>query len=306
MTTPKTNSLGTLEETRTNGLIMALGAYGIWGLLPVYLQLLKQVPPIELLGWRIIFTLPFCLAVIALRRQAGELLQALTNPKVIVALLASALLIGTNWTIFLIAVAENHVLASSLGYYINPLVSVLFGTVFLGERLSRLQWAAVGIAGAGIAVLLAGALDTLAISLSLALSFALYGLVRKKTLVGAVPGLTVETLVLFPFAAALVTWYALQPAGPAFGAQWGTSFALIGSGVITALPLMMFAVAARRLELSTLGFAQFLAPTLSFIVSVTLLGEELDRLKLICFVLIWVAIGLFSYDMFRKRQIRRG
>ena len=213
----------------------------------------------------------------------------------------SAAFIGANWLIFLIAVAEKHVLATSLGYYINPLVSVLFGTALLGERLSRLQWTAVGVAGVGIALLLAGALDTLAISLSLAFSFALYGLVRKKTAVSAICGLTVETLVLFPFASGLVVWYALQPAGPTFGQEWDISLYLIGSGIITGLPLMMFAAAAQRLTLSALGFAQYLAPTLSFLASITVLGEELDSQRLVCFALIWVAVGLFSYDMVRKR-----
>lgn len=296
----------TTSETRPSGLPMALAAYGVWGVLPLYLQLLKHVPPSELLGWRIVFTLPFCLLIIALRKQTAELLRALTDRKVVGLLLLSALLIGGNWLIFLTAVAERHVLATSLGYYINPLVSVLIGTLLLGERLSKLQWTAVGIAGAGIALLVTGALDTLAISLSLAITFALYGLVRKKTPVGSVPGLTIETIVLVPFAVALIGWHAIQPPGTSFGAAWDTSVYLIGSGVVTAVPLMLFAVAARRLSLSTLGFAQFITPTMSFIVSVTVLGEKLDPLRLTCFVLIWLAIGLFSYDMVRRhRQDRR-
>ena len=295
----------TSPGTRSNGLPLALAAYGIWGLLPIYLQLLKQVPPVELLGWRIIFTLPFCLLLISTRKQTGELLQVLKNRKALLSLFLSAALIGANWLIFLIAVSEKHVLATSLGYYMNPLVSVLFGTALLGERLSRLQWTAVGVAGVGIALLMVGALDTLAISLSLALSFALYGLVRKKTAVSAISGLTVEALVLYPFAIALVGWYALQPAGPGFGQEWDISLYLIGSGIITGLPLMMFAAAARRLPLSALGFAQYLAPTLSFIASITVLGEQLDSQRLICFALIWVAVGLFSYDMVRKRSTAR-
>lgn len=281
---------------------MALAAHGIWGLLPLYLQLLKHVPPLELLGWRIIFTLPFCLLLITVRKQTGELLQVLKNRRTLLALFLSSAFIGANWLIFLIAVAEKHVLATSLGYYINPLVSVLFGTALLGERLSRLQWSAVAVAGAGIALLTAGALDTLAISLSLALSFALYGLVRKKTAVTAICGLTVEALVLYPFALALVVWYALQPAGPSFGQEWDISLYLIGSGIITGAALMLFAAAARRLTLSTLGFVQYVTPTLSFLTSITLLDEQLDSRRLICFALIWAAVGLFSYDMVRQRR----
>lgn len=283
------------------GLISALAAYVIWGLLPLYIQLIKQVPPVELLGWRIVFTVPVCLLIVAIRRQIPEVRRVFANCRVLGALVTSSLLIGANWLIFLVAVANNHVLATSLGYYINPLVNVLLGTVLLGERLSRLQWTAVAVAGAGVALLATGALDTLAISLSLAVSFAFYGYVRKRTPVGSVPGLTVETLVLLPAAIAVAAWYSLGPAGPSFGQDAGTSLGLVGAGIATAVPLLFFAVAARNLDLSTLGFVQFIAPTISFLVSIFLLGEELDPLRLACFVLIWAAIGLFSYDMVRRR-----
>ena len=287
---------------RRLGLTSALAAYLIWGLLPLYFQLVKEVPPFELFGWRIIFTVPVCLAMVAWRRQFAEVCRVFATPRLLGALVVSALLIGGNWLIFLAAVAENHVLATSLGYYINPLVSVLLGTVLLGERLSRLQWTAVAVAGSGVALLAAGALDTLAISLSLAFSFAFYGFVRKKVEVESIPGLTVETLVLLPLAIVIAIWYGLGPAGPSFGREAEESLALVGSGIMTAVPLVFFAVAARNLDLSALGFVQFLTPTITFVVSITLLGEALDPLRLGSFVLIWAAIALFTVDLLRKRS----
>lgn len=280
---------------------MALGAYVIWGVLPLYLQMLKYVPPVEFLAWRIIFTLPVCMALVILRRQKSELWRAFANRRVLLRLLLSSLLIGANWLIFMIAVTEGHVLATSLGYYINPLISVVLGTAFLGERLSRLQWIAVGIAAAGILLLVGGALDTLAISLSLALTFAFYGFVRKRTAVDPISGLTVETAVLTPAAIVAAGWFALLPAGSAFGQAAAPSLILAGSGVITATALMLFAAATRRLDLSTLGFVQFSSPTITFVLSVSVLGEELDPLKAACFALIWIAIAVFSFDLLRQR-----
>jgi chloramphenicol-sensitive protein RarD len=290
------------QSHHRQGLVMALAAYTIWGLLPLYLQLVKHVPPFELVGWRILFTLPLCLIIVALRRQGGELRRALATRRVILSLLLSSLLIGANWLIFLVAIAEDHVLATSLGYYINPLVTVFLGTALLGEQLSRRQWLSVAIAGAGILLLLGGALDTLAISLSLALSFAFYGLVRKRAEVGAVPGLTIETAVLAPGAVVLAAWYAAQPGGTIMATGWPTVLAIAGSGVVTAVPLLMFAVAARRLDFATLGFIQFLSPTITFIVTLTLLDEPLDPLRLACFIMIWAAIALFSYDLWQRRK----
>jgi len=290
------------NPNRRLGLACAVAAYTLWGLLPLYLQVVKPVPPIELLAWRVIFTVPICVAIVAWRGQSAEVRHAFATPSLLRPLLLSSALIAGNWLIFLIAVAQDHVLATSLGYYINPLVNVLLGTVFLGERLGRLQWVAVGVATAGVLLLLGGAVGTLGISLSLALSFAFYGFVRKRTAIGSVPGLTVESLVMLPLAIGTVIWFAHGPAQSSFGHDWGLSVGLIGAGIATAIPLLLFAVAARNLDLSTLGFVQFLAPTISFVSSVTLLGESLDSLRLACFVLIWLAIGLFSADMLRRRQ----
>ena len=287
--------------TSPSGLRFALGAYLIWGLLPLYLLLVKVVPPFEFVGWRIIFTLPLCLAIVAARRQWPDVRAALGNWRVMGMLCLSALLIGGNWLVYVWAIVGGKVYGASLGYYINPLVNVLLGTAFLGERLSWRQWAAVGLAGVGVAVLMAGAHETLWISLSLAFSFGLYGLIRKRVPVGAVPGLTIESAILLFPAVAIAAYYAAAPAGSAMAqsAQLALSIAL--SGVVTAVPLLMFALAARRLDLSVLGFVQFLAPTIVFIIGLTVFKEPLRPVQLASFVAIWGAIALFCWDILARR-----
>ena len=294
--------------TRANkggGLPYALGAYLIWGLLPLYLRLLQAVPPFEFVGWRVIFTLPVCLLAIAVTRNWRALATALANPRTMLVLLGSSLLIGINWLIYIWAILEGHVLASSLGYYINPLANVLAGTLFLGERLSRRQWWAVALAGAGVALLAMGALDMLWISVSLAISFSGYGLVRKLAPVESLPGLTVESVVLLIPAMLICYHYAQAPLGAAFGRDSQTSILLVLAGVITAVPLLLFTEAARRMDYSTLGFVQFLSPTLVFMLGLFVFHEPLRPLQLGSFVLIWAAAGLFICDLLARRKISR-
>lgn len=288
--------------TRKNGLPLALVAYTVWGFLPLYIALLRHVPSFELVAWRVIFTLPLCLAIAAVRRQLGEIVAALRDWRLLRLLLISALLIAINWVVYIAAVNSGHIYAASLGYYINPLVNVVLGTVFLGERLNRLQWGAAAVAACGVGILLAGARDTLGISLALGLSFALYGLVRKVAPVGALPGLTIETILLLPVAVATAMWFAHGDAVASFGHELRTSLLLIGAGVLTAVPLLCFALAARRMDLSTLGFTQFLAPTIAFVLGLTVFHEPLRPVQLVSFVLIWIAIALFSWDLLRRRR----
>ncbi|MGE8133182.1 EamA family transporter RarD [Novosphingobium subterraneum] len=290
------------SSTLRRGLASALAAYVMWGLLPLYFRALHAVPPLELVGWRVLFTVPVCFVIISFRKQWPDVRAALTSGHVLGLLVLSALLIGSNWLIFVIAINSGHVLATSLGYYINPLINVVLGTVFLGERLTRVQWMAVALAGAGIALLLGGALDTLAVALSLAFTFAFYGFVRKKAPVGAVPGLTIETVLLVAPALVIVWLGAVSPAGSALAMGGHETPLLIASGVATAIPLLLFAVAARSLPLSTLGFVQFLSPTLSFILGLTVFGEALDATRLACFALIWAAIALYSWDMVKRAR----
>lgn len=286
---------------RPAGLLEALGAYLIWGFLPLYLILVHTVPPFEFVAWRIVWTLPLCLLIVAVRRQGPQLRAALADPRALATLTCSALLIGANWLIYIWAIQNGHVYASSLGYYINPLLNVLLGTWLLGERLTRLQWAAVAIAAAGVALLLAGALTTLWVSLSLAVSFGTYGLLRKRVAVGSLPGLTIESAILLLPALAATWWYAQLPAGSSFGHDVRLSLLLVLGGVLTATPLLLFALAARKMDLSTIGFIQFLSPTIVFVLGLTVFGEELKPVQLGSFVLIWIAIALFVRDLFARR-----
>lgn len=288
---------------RRSGLPAALGAYLIWGFLPLYLILVAAVPPTEFVAWRVVWTLPLCFAIAASRGQLGEIARGLRDPRVLAYLALSALLIGGNWLVYVWAIQAGEVYAASLGYYINPLINVLLGTALLGERLSRWQWLAVGIAAAGIAILAAGGdLTTLWISLALALSFGSYGLVRKRVSVGALPGLTIETVLLFAPALAIAAWFAAAPQGSAFGRDLGLSVAIVLGGAVTAIPLWLFAVAARRMDYSTLGFVQFLAPTIVFVLGLTVFGRPLLPIQLASFVLIWIAVAVFVWDLWARRR----
>ena len=284
------------------GLPYALGAHLVWGLLPLYLMLVRHVPAFEFVAWRVLFTLPFCLAIIALRRQGPELRAALSNPRVLGLLVLSGLLIGANWTIYVAAIQAGHVFAASLGYYLTPLLQVLAGTLLLGETLSRRQWIAVLLSGLGVALLARGALDMLGVSLALALSWSCYGLVRRFVPVGSLPGLTVETTVLALPAIGGVLWFAGTPAGSSFGQDAATSALIVAAGAITAVPLLLFAIAARRMDFSALGMVQFTSPTVVFLLGLTVFGEPLDPVKLTSFAIIWAAIALFVWDLIAARR----
>lgn len=288
-----------------SGIPAALGAYGIWGFLPLYLILVQSVPPIEFVGWRIIWTLPICLLIVVFRKQIPDLKAALKNSKVLLVLMGSAILIAINWFVYVWAIQTGEVYAASLGYYINPLVNVLLGTMLLKERLSRRQWLAVGLAGLGVAVLLAGALTTLWISLTLAFSFGTYGLLRKQVPVGSLPGLTIESALLIPLSVGIAWWYAAGPDGSSFGQDAFLSFAIILGGFLTAVPLLLFAVAARRMDYSTLGFFQFIAPSIVFILGLTVFDRPLLPAQIASFAFIWTAIGIFVWDMLQRRRAAR-
>ena len=294
------------HPAKPSGLPQALAAYLIWGFLPLYLLLVTSVPPFEFVGWRIIWTLPLCLVIIAFRKQFPEIKAAITSPRVMLMLLASSLLIAINWFVYIWAIMQGNVYAASLGYYLNPLINVLLGTVLLGERLSRWQWLAVIIAACAVALLMAGALTTLWISLSLAFSFGCYGMVRKQVDVGALPGLTLESAILLLPASAIAGYYAMSAAGPSFGTDVTMSVLIMFSGVVTAVPLLLFAIAARRMEYSTLGFIQYLAPTIVFFLGLFVFGEELKRVQLMSFMLIWTAVAIFAGDLWvRSRRAKR-
>lgn len=292
-------------DAQPSGLLPALGAYFIWGFLPLYLLLVKTVPAFEFVAWRIIWTLPICLLIVHVRSQWQDIRSALVDSKALRLLALSATLIGVNWLVYVWAIQHGEVYAASLGYYINPMVNVLLGTLLLGETLSRRQWLAVGIAGVGVAVLAAGAVTTLWISLTLALSFGTYGLLRKQVTVGSLPGLTIESAILLLPSVGIAAWYAASPAGSSFDDSIGLSFAIVLGGFLTAVPLLLFAIAARRMDYSTLGFIQFLAPSIVFVLGLTVFEKPLHTAELVCFGLIWTALAVFVWDLLAKRRATR-
>ena len=285
-----------------SGLPYALGAHMVWGSMPLYLLLVKTVDPLEFVAWRLIFTLPLCVILLAVTRGWSELRTVLGNRRALLTLVGSASMVAINWWLYVWAIQTGHVYAASLGYYILPLMMMLLGLVFLGERLSRRQWWAVGLAGAGVGLLAIGALTTMWLSLSMAVTFGIYGLLRKTVAAGALAGLTVESLILMPVALGIVAWFWGSPTGPALGQGWDIAFAVGLSGPMTALPLMWFAIAARRMPYTVIGFLQFISPTIVFLLGLTVFGEELKLAQLGCYVLIWAAAALFTWELLRGRK----
>jgi len=280
-------------------MILGLTAYAVWGVLPLYFKALAKVGPVEIVAHRILWSLVFLTILAAAFRRWSAIRAAIAAPRLALTLLLTATLIGVNWTVYIYAVVTGHVLEGSLGYYLNPLVNVLLGVAFLGERLNRVQVAAVVLAGTGVAILAFGAGSALWISLALAASFASYGFVRKVAPVDAFEGLYVETVFLAPAALAWIGWLAAHGQG-SFHVTMRTDLLLVLGGAVTAMPLLLFTAAAKRLPLSTLGFLQYVAPSLQFLMAVAVFGEPLTPSHLFCFALIWTALALFVVGGFRS------
>ncbi len=280
------------------GLLLGLAAYFLWGVLPIYFKALGHVRPTEIVAHRVLWSLLFLGALVMIWRRLPQLRTALTNRRALLALFTTAMLIGVNWLVWIWAVLNGHVLEGSLGYYLNPLVNVLFGVVLLKERLSRARIIAVALACAGVAVLAWGAGGGLWISLTLAVTFATYGYLRKVAPVESLEGLTIETAILTPIALGWILW--LQQAGTGgLGIDRFTTILLVLAGAVTAVPLLLFNAAAKRLRYSTLGFLQYIAPTLQFLRAVLLFGEKLTLPHIICFGAIWSALVIFAVEGWR-------
>ena len=283
------------------GLIAGICAYVFWGFLPVYFKLTHAVPALEILAHRVVWAVPFGLFIILLRRQWGEVKAAFKNPKTLGYLTLAALFIALNWGIYIWAVQQDQIFQASLGYYINPLLFVLIGVAFLGETLRKLQIFAVILATIGVAILTIYGGKFPWISLTLAVSFTIYGLIRKKIAIGAMPGLFVETIVLLAPALGYLIWLGAQ-GDLVFGhTTTGMNALLILAGPITVIPLAAFAFAARRLRLSTIGFLQFIGPSLQFMTGIYY-GEKLSPAYLLCFAFIWGAVILFAWDAATRRK----
>jgi chloramphenicol-sensitive protein RarD len=283
------------------GFLLGLAAYALWGVLPIYFKALAAVPAVDIVAHRILWSLPYLSLLILLSRGWPKVRAALAQPRTIGILLLTAMLIGGNWLLYVYAVTSDHILAASFGYYLNPLANVLLGRFVLHERLNRLQWTAVAVAAAGISVLAAGALGQLWISLTLCVSFALYGLLRKIVPADAITGLGIETVILFPLAIGWLAWRHSAGA-PVMGTNEAQAGLLLLAGIVSTTPLLLFTAAAKRLQYSTLGMLQFLAPTLQFAIAV-LYGERITWAHVVAFPAIWLALALYVTALVRSPRL---
>jgi chloramphenicol-sensitive protein RarD len=277
------------------GVGAALLAYTMWGVFPVYFKLVDGVAPLEVLAHRVIWAVPFGALIVAWRRQFPQVRMAFRNRAMLFWLALAALSISGNWFVYIWAVMHERIFETSLGYYINPLFYVLVGVLFFGETLRLLQLASVFLAATGVTILTLSGGTFPWVSLSLAALFTAYGVIRKRAPVGAMPGLFIETLMLFPFTCGWLLWLMASGAAAFAAGDAGLSGLLMVAGPITVLPLLCFATAARRLTLTTVGFMQFIAPTLQFLTGVYY-GEPLTVARLACFACIWVAVFVFCTD----------
>lgn len=273
----------------------------MWGLFPLYWPLLEPANPLEIVSHRAVWTLVFCLIVLALSKQILTTLTVMKNPKTMAALLLSTILVSINWITYIWAVNHGHVVEAALGYYINPLIIIAFGVILLREKMRPLQWVAVGIAAVGVLVLTIdyGRLPWVAISL--ALSWGSYGLVKKKLNLGALEGLAIETLISFiPYAAYII--YLGQQGTGQFGHKPLLTILLISAGAVTAIPLLLFNGSTTRLPYSTIGLLQYITPTIQFSIGVWLRHEDMPTARWIGFIVIWFALAALATDLVRSSR----
>ena len=277
-----------------SGILSAALAFLCWGLFPIYFHALGDVPPVQILAHRVLWSLGFLLVVLALRRQ-WKWLSQVRQPRVFWSFAASALLLSANWLVYIWAVKNGHVIEASLGYFINPLVNIMFGYLLLKERMRPAQWGAIAIAALGVGWLTWQSGSVPWIALVLAATFGAYGLLRKTAALGALEGLSFETMVLFPFAAAYVVWLSVTGDNAFVNAPLdATRILLVLAGPITAIPLLLFATGARKIPLSILGLLQYLSPTIQFLLGVWLFHEAFSSDRLVGFLMIWAALALFA------------
>lgn len=301
---PVTAGQRTADASTAAGVAFGVAAYLWWGLVPIYFKAVDHVPALEVLAHRIAWCVVLLAIWLVVTRQLATLRPATGRGRVLALLGASTALIAVNWFLFIWAVSTGQVLQASLGYFINPLVNVLLGLVFLGERLDRVQWASVALAAAGVVVVTAGQGTPPGIALALAFSFGLYGLLRKRAAIDAAAGLALETAFLLPLAVGFLLWADARGALVFGHLSPTTDLLLVAAGPVTALPLLWFISAARRLRLVTMGFLQYLAPSLHFLLAVLVYREPFGGVQMVAFLLIWTALALFSLNA--AQQYRRG
>ena len=288
-------------ETR-RGILFALAAYGFWGLVPLYFKAVRAVPPLEILAHRVVWSVPLVALLISLIGSWDGVRGAIRSPRTLATLALSATLVATNWFTFIFGVTHDRILETSLGYYINPLVNVVLGMAFLRERLTRLQAVSVLLAAAGTLYLALSYGRPPWIALTVAFTFGLYGLLRKTVRVDSMGGLLVETALLAPLALGFLVVLAVRQSGTFVAAGARLSVLLVLAGAVTALPLIWFASAARKLPYSVIGLCQYLAPSLTFLMAVFLYDEPFTRPHAVAFGCIWTALAIFTADMWLRQR----
>jgi chloramphenicol-sensitive protein RarD len=297
--------VGDGRASTRSGLLYGIVAYIIWGVIPLYFRAVDGVSPTELLAQRIVWSFLLLSIVLTVLRRWSDLWRPLRTRRTLLSLTASAFLLAANWLIYIHSVARREVVQASLGYFMLPLFSVFLGMIFLRERLRRAQWLAVGFAAAGIGFLMFTVDEFPWIALGVAVSFGLYGLVRKVTPVDGLTGVTIETLILAPAALACLVWWVSQGT-LAFGTAGARLDLLIAaSGIVTAIPLLLFGQAARQLPLSTLGFLQYIGPTVALVIAVAVFGEPLTWQKQVCFALVWSGLAILALETLMRSRATR-
>lgn len=284
------------------GVILAICAYCLWGFAPLYFKLIQQVSPLEILMHRVLWSFVLMVILMQFVGGFGRLRQVLKRPKQLLVLLITSLLIAGNWLIFIWAINNDHMLDASLGYFINPLFNVLLAMLFLGERLRKLQWAAVALASLGVIIQLISYGSIPLLSLVLAASFGFYGLLRKKVNVDAKTGLLVETAILAPVALGYLLVTLETSSVSMLTNDWGLNLTLMAAGIVTTVPLLCFAGAAVRIPFSILGFFQYIGPSIMFMLAILLFNEPFDMEKATTFGFIWVALMVFVSDLLLQRR----
>jgi chloramphenicol-sensitive protein RarD len=280
------------------GALTATASFLLWGVLPVYWKQVETIPAYELIAHRIVWSLVFLLAVLAHRRAFAALRAPFVQPRLFALNLLSSVLLAANWTIYIWAVINGHIIETSLGYFLTPLCQVALGCLLLRERLRRPQWAAIGLAVLGVGMLLLRVGRVPWIALALAATWTSYGFLKKKSALGPLVGLTVETLILLPAAAAVLLWRAHTGEGALGRVDAWHEVLLLSAGVVTAVPLLLFADGAQRIRMTTLGLLQYLAPTLQFLIGLLVYREAFDTHQLQAFAFIWAGLALYSADSF--------
>jgi chloramphenicol-sensitive protein RarD len=283
------------------GLLFGVSAYSLWGAFPLYWPLLEPASPLEIVSHRAVWTLVFCFIVLAATKALKSTLVTLKRPTVAVKLFLSSLLISVNWLVYIWATNNEHVVEASLGYYINPLIIIGFGVIFLKEKMRPLQWAAVSIATLGVLVLTFDYGRLPWIALALAVSWGSYGLIKKQLGLGALEGLAIETFISSFFYLAYLVYIGNQGTGQ-FGQSWGLTALLISAGAVTAIPLLLFNGSTNRLPFTTIGLLQYITPTLQFSIGVWVLNEDMPTARWIGFLIIWAALVTLAIDLIRSSR----